>query len=100
MARYEQARFEYRKAVLASLDGVSNGQAIQQAIRAFQSASAELKRLERCLPRPESKRDVEAVASRESSFLHRLLSAALPQPTRAWPSSMARPARATPFSPR
>lgn len=53
MARYEEARFEYRKAVLVSLDGVSNGQAIQQAIRAFQSASAELKRLEKCLPRPE-----------------------------------------------
>src|SRR3990172_3576312 len=45
MARYEEARFLYRKAVLASLDGTSKGQAIRQAIRVFQSAKAELNRL-------------------------------------------------------
>lgn len=45
MARYEEARVRYRKAVLASLDGASNGDAIRGAIRDFQRASAELKRL-------------------------------------------------------
>ncbi len=46
MARYEEARFLYRKAVLASLDGKSKGQAIRHAIRLLQSAKAELSRLE------------------------------------------------------
>ena len=45
-ARYEEARFQYRKAVLASLNGAANGQAIQQAIRAFQSARRDLEQLE------------------------------------------------------
>lgn len=45
MARYEEARVRYRKAVLASLDGASNGDVIRQSIRDFQRASAELKRL-------------------------------------------------------
>jgi hypothetical protein len=45
MVRYEQARIRYRTAVLASLNGASNGDAIREAIQAFQSASAELKRL-------------------------------------------------------
>ena len=74
MARYEEARFQYRKAVLASLDGASNGQAIQQAIRDFQGASAELKRLQRCLPHP-SKHAIESVSARDSGFLQRLLNA-------------------------
>jgi hypothetical protein len=45
MARYEEARFLYRKAVLASLNGTADGQAIRQAIRAVQSTQAELNRL-------------------------------------------------------
>jgi hypothetical protein len=45
MARYEEARVRYRKAVLASLDGASNGDVILAAIRDFQRASAELKQL-------------------------------------------------------
>lgn len=46
MARYEEARIQYRKAVLASLDGASNGDAIRAAIQRFQAASADLRRLE------------------------------------------------------
>lgn len=45
MARYEEARIEYRKAVLASLNGESTGEHIRQAIRDFQEASADLRRL-------------------------------------------------------
>ena len=45
MARYEEARIAYRKAVLASLNGDSNGDAIREAIKAFQVARAELKRV-------------------------------------------------------
>lgn len=46
MARYEDARIDYKKAVLASLHGASNGESIRQAIVKFQEASAELKRLQ------------------------------------------------------
>ncbi len=52
MARYEEARIRYRKAVLASLDGASNGDDIRQSIREFQGASAELKRLTRATTPP------------------------------------------------
>ena len=45
MARYEEARAHYKKAVLASLNGASNGDAIRQAIQSFQKANADLKRL-------------------------------------------------------
>jgi len=45
MARYEEARVRYRKAVLASLAGASNGDVIRQSIRDFQRASAELRRI-------------------------------------------------------
>lgn len=45
MARYEEARIRYRKAVLASLGGAANGDVIRQSIRDFQRASAELKRV-------------------------------------------------------
>ena len=64
MAQYEDARIQYKKAVLASLNGTSrlrslapspggsasNGEAIRQAIRQFQDASAELKRHRAALP--------------------------------------------------
>jgi len=45
MARYEEARIRYRKAVLSSLDGTSNGDAIRQAIVACQEAGSELRKL-------------------------------------------------------
>jgi hypothetical protein len=45
MARYEEARIAYRKAVLASLNGDSNGDAIREAIKSFQVARVELKRV-------------------------------------------------------
>ncbi len=45
MARYEEARVQYKKAVLASLAGASNGDAIRKAIQAFQRANADLRRL-------------------------------------------------------
>ena len=45
MARYEEARIQYKKAVLASLGGASNGGAIRRAIQDFQGASSALKRL-------------------------------------------------------
>jgi len=45
MARYEEARGRYQKAVLGSLGGVSNGDAIRDAIHEFQAASKELRRL-------------------------------------------------------
>ncbi len=45
MARYEEARIQYRKAVLASLNGDASGEGIREAIREFQRASAELRRI-------------------------------------------------------
>jgi len=45
MARYEEARIQYKKAVLASLNGASNGDAIREAVQRFKRASAELKSL-------------------------------------------------------
>jgi hypothetical protein len=45
MARYEESRAAYRVAVLSSLNGESNGEAIRLAIRSFQSARSELVRL-------------------------------------------------------
>ena len=50
MVRYEEARIRYRTAVLDSLNGAGGGDAIRAAIREFQRASAELKRL---TPRPQ-----------------------------------------------
>ena len=44
MAEYEEARIRYRKAVLSSLDGARNGEAIREAIRGFQAARTELAR--------------------------------------------------------
>jgi hypothetical protein len=44
MAQYEEARARYRSAVLASLNGESNGDAIRAAIQSFQLARAELAR--------------------------------------------------------
>jgi hypothetical protein len=51
MARSEEARIQYKRAVLASLNGASTGDAIRRAIQSFQSANAELKRLT-AEPRP------------------------------------------------
>jgi hypothetical protein len=68
MARYEEARIAYRKAVLASLNGDSDGDAIRDAIKDFQVARAGLKRADavvaaRAAPAPEP-----APAHREESF--------------------------------
>jgi hypothetical protein len=52
MAQYEEARIEYKKAVLASLNGASDGDAIRRAIRKFQAASAWLKRYQAAAPAP------------------------------------------------
>ncbi len=52
MVRYEEARFQYRKALLASHDGSSHGAEIREAIRAVQRASAELKRYRPAPPAP------------------------------------------------
>ncbi len=52
MARYEDARIQYKKAVLASLNGDANGEGIRAAIREFQQASAALRRLTGAAPRP------------------------------------------------
>ncbi len=52
MARYEDARYQYRRAVLASMTHSSDGQAIRQALRSFQDARAELRRLQAPRPKP------------------------------------------------
>ena len=44
-AQYEEARIRYRQAVRGSLAGASNGDAIREAIQAFQVARVELARL-------------------------------------------------------
>ena len=67
MARFEEARFHYRKAVLASLNREGEGAAIRQAIRSFQDARAELKRVEAWLrppPLPRKARDEAQATSR------------------------------------
>jgi hypothetical protein len=58
-AAYEEARIDYRRAVLASLDQPSRrGDDIQKAIRRFQQARQELERLS--APRPPARRPAEA----------------------------------------
>src|SRR5512146_2592796 len=51
MARYEEARIAYKKAVLASLNGDSTGESIRQAITRFELAGAELRRITGAPPR-------------------------------------------------
>jgi hypothetical protein len=77
MARYEEARVQYKKAVLASLSGASNGDAIRQAIHSFQRANAELKRLtEAPPPRPARRAQREEAESFPVwGFMRRLLKA-------------------------
>ena len=45
MARYEEARGRYKQSVLASMQGASTGDDIRRAIKEFQAANAELRRL-------------------------------------------------------
>ena len=52
MARYEDARIAYKKAVLASLNREVRGENIRNSIREFQKASADLRRLTGDEPRP------------------------------------------------
>jgi hypothetical protein len=66
MARYEEARFQYRRAILTSLNGASNGEAIQQAIRVFQTARAELKQLE--APPPSARAEPKQQRASSSSL--------------------------------
>ena len=80
MARYEEARAEYKKAVLASLNGASNGDAIREAIHSFQKANAALKRL--TAPPPSAPAAAPAKKRREAAepfpvwgFMRRLLKA-------------------------
>ncbi len=81
MARYEGARIQYQKAVLASLHGEAQGTAIRDAIRAFQDAAAELRQVRGTPPRPA--RAAARRAERASSpavafgfgFVRRLLNA-------------------------
>ncbi len=82
MARYEEARVQYKKAVLASLDGASNGDAIRKAIQTFQRASADLKRLSAPVapvptptPVPAEGQPAEPEAFPVWSFMRRLLRA-------------------------
>jgi hypothetical protein len=76
MARYEEARIQYKKAVLASLNGASNGDIIRQAIQSFQSANADLKRLTAPpRPLPERKQQEEPEPFPVWGFMRRLLKA-------------------------
>lgn len=75
MARYEEARIRYQKTVLGSLNGASNGAAIRQAILAFQSASADLKRLNGGPPAPAPEPAESESAIPGLSFVMRLLRA-------------------------
>lgn len=76
MARYEEARIQYRKAVLASLHGASNGDAIRRAIQSFQRANSELKRLTPSEPPlPEKKKQDELEPFPVWGFMRRLLGA-------------------------
>jgi hypothetical protein len=83
MARYEEARIEYKKAVLSSLNGGARGEAIRQAIRNFQDASSELRRVTGAPARPASSPNRAArtaPAPRQApsfgfAFFRRLLSA-------------------------
>jgi len=76
MARYEEARIQYKKAVLASLGGTSNGEAIRQAIQSFQRASAELKRLTASPAAPPQRRyEEDAEPSPVWGLMRRLLKA-------------------------
>ena len=85
MARYEEARIRYRRAVLASLDGRSNGDAIREAIAACRQTGAELRRL-RGEPQPAARSLARAAPAKKAkapeqlipgwAFVRRLLSTA------------------------
>lgn len=76
MAQYEEARIQYKKAVLASLDGAQNGDAIRRAIQRFQGAGAELRRIRDAqAPSPAEPR-AEAAQSAGWGLVRRLLKAA------------------------
>jgi hypothetical protein len=69
-AAYEEARIEYRRAVLASLDEPSRrGDDIQKAIRRFQQARGDLERLDSTRrARPEKKVEEAGLAAVVSMF--------------------------------
>ena len=88
MAQYEDARIQYKKAVLASLNdrsrlrsvapspgcSASNGDAIRQAICKFQDASAELRRCQATSPTPPTPQNAP-VGSSSWGFVMNLLKA-------------------------
>jgi hypothetical protein len=74
MARYEEARIRYKKSVLSSLHGASNGEAIREAIVAFQAANADLKRLTQAEPARPAEAAPDEGASSGWAFVRRLLS--------------------------
>jgi hypothetical protein len=73
MARYEEARIRYKKSVLASLHGAANGDAIREAIAAFQAASGDLKRLTPAEPGPPAEAASEDGSSPGWAFVRKLL---------------------------
>ena len=75
LARYEDARIEYKKAVLASLHGESGGEEIRRSIRAFQDASAALRRMTgRSTPPPRvAVREAKPPTANGFAFFRRLL---------------------------
>lgn len=75
MARYEEARIQYKRAVLASLDGTSDGTAIREAIRAVQGASAELGRSQAAPPAPPAATPNQPAAPPGWGFVLRFLKA-------------------------
>jgi hypothetical protein len=75
MAQYEEARIRYKKAVLASLAGASNGGAIRRAIQDFQGANSALKRLTDAPPAMPSKPQDDSEPFPGWGFMRRLLKA-------------------------
>jgi hypothetical protein len=76
MARYEEARGRYKTAVLGSLNGDANGEAIRRAIHEFQRASAELRKVSPPKPPPApQKRPEERPSLTPLEFVWKLLKA-------------------------
>jgi hypothetical protein len=76
MARYEEARGRYKKAVLGSLSGESSGDAIRTAIQEFKAASAELRRVApRRAPQPQPQASEEKPSLTPLEMVWKLLKA-------------------------
>jgi hypothetical protein len=75
MARYEEARGRYKKAVLASMQGGSGGDDIRRAIQEFQVANAELRRVTPTKAPPPPPRAEERPSLTPLEFVWKLLKA-------------------------